>query len=162
MIQKQNHIKEKLKISRKIKIEKELCSGCSICELACSLYHEGVCRPEWSRIRIDKKFLLLEYNPQVCIQCDWPACYYECPTGAVKIDSETGARYINAEDCIGCGKCIDVCPLMPDLKVIGYKKIGKKKVYFKCDLCKDRNNGPLCVEMCPRNTLTYYKENDEG
>jgi Fe-S-cluster-containing hydrogenase component 2 len=147
--------KEKPQVSKRIIVDAELCSGCSICELACSLYHEGVCNPELSRVYIDKKILLLEYKPQLCVQCDWPSCYFECPKSAIEIDSNTGARYINYDKCTGCGKCEEVCPLMPGIKTINFKKIGKKKIYFKCDLCKGRENGPLCVEMCTRNALTY-------
>lgn len=155
--------KVKLQISGRIMVDTELCSGCSICELVCSLYHESICKPVWSRIKIEKKFLLLEFKPQVCIQCEWPSCYFECPADAVEIDSITGARYINADKCTGCGKCEKVCPLMPDVKVIGFKKIGKKKIYFKCDLCKDRENGPLCVEMCARNALSFdHKNSSKG
>ena len=157
-----NKVKKKPQISGRISVNTGLCSGCSICELACSLYHEGICSPARSRIKIEKKFLLLEYNPTVCIQCNWPSCYFECPTGAVEIDPNTGARYINSDKCIGCGKCEKVCPLMPNVKAISFKKIGKKKIYFKCDLCKDREDGPLCVEMCPRNALSFYKIDSKG
>lgn len=150
---------KKLQVSDRLEVNNDLCSGCGICELACSLYNEDICKPTWSRIKVKKKFLLLEYNPQVCTQCEWPSCYYECPVGAVKVDLNTGARYIQADKCIGCGKCEKACPLMPNINVIGFKRIGKKKVYFKCDLCKDRKNGPLCVEMCPRNALSYYSKN---
>lgn len=154
--------KQKPAISGKITVDRELCSGCSICELACSLYHEGTCKPEWSRIRIDKKFLLLEFEPQLCIQCDWPACYLECPEEAAKIDPGTGARYIDSDVCTGCGRCEKVCPLTPDSKVIWSKRKGKKKTYIKCDLCKDRAEGPLCVEMCPRKALTYHRKKVKG
>jgi len=146
--------------SGKISIDKDLCSGCGICELACSLYHEGKCSPALSRIKVEKKFLDLEFSPVICIQCDWPSCYYECPEKAIKIDQKTGARYIDPDNCTGCGKCVKACPLMPEKQVIRYKRINKKKIYFKCDLCRDRKEGPLCVEICPRKVLTYHKKKD--
>jgi Fe-S-cluster-containing hydrogenase component 2 len=143
--------------SGKISVDHTLCSGCSICELACSLYHEGICSPELSRVHIEKKFLELDFTPQVCIQCDWPSCYYECPQKAIKLDDKTGARYIDKNICTGCGRCVKVCPLIPDKKIISFKKTDKKKTYFKCDLCMERKEGPLCVEICPRKALSYKK-----
>ncbi|MCL5770927.1 MAG: 4Fe-4S dicluster domain-containing protein [Actinobacteria bacterium] len=144
--------------SGKIKVNKELCSGCGICELACSLYHENVCKPSWSRIKVKRKFLQLEFEPQICIQCEWPSCFFECPAKAIEINLTTGARYINEKKCTGCAKCARVCPLMPDSEIIRYKTINGKKIYFKCDLCMDRKEGSLCVEMCPRNALIYIKK----
>jgi len=122
-------IKEGTKPQRSgvIVVNKDLCSGCGICELACSLYHEGQCNPSLSRIDVEKIFL----------------------------SPKTGARYIDEDDCVGCGKCAEACPLMPKSEIIRYKTYEKKKIYFKCDLCKDREEGPVCVEMCPRNALSF-------
>ena len=157
MKKNQDTLNTKLPASGRITARSDLCTGCGICELACSLYHEKVGSQALSRISIERKYFVLEHDPQVCIQCKWPSCYYECPVKAIKIDKKTNARYIDEELCIGCGKCVKACPLTPGIKTIGYKKVGKKKVYFKCDLCRDREEGPLCVEMCPRNVLSYKK-----
>ena len=136
-----------------IAARRELCSGCGICQLACSLYHEGECSPSLSRIGVNRDFLTLDFAPYCCIQCDWPACYFECPAGAVRIDEVNGVRYIDPDACIGCGKCARVCPLMPEKEVLRFKEVNKKKLYFKCDLCRDRESGPVCIQMCPRNVL---------
>jgi len=145
----------KTKRSGRIVIHGERCWGCSLCELACSLYHEGLCNPSFSRISVRKDFLELSFKPDLCIQCAWPSCYYECPAGAILIDERTGARYIDPDRCTGCGRCAGVCPLMPDAEVIRYRESGGKRTYFKCDLCRERNEGPLCVAVCPRNALEY-------
>jgi len=51
---------------------------------------------------------------------------------------------------------------MPELKIIGHKTVGGRRTYYKCDLCKDRDNGPLCVEICPSGALVFIlgKERD--
>ena len=37
--------------------------------------------------------------------------------------------------------------------MIGFKKVGKRRKYFKCDLCYDRPEGPVCVQICPGEAL---------
>jgi Fe-S-cluster-containing hydrogenase component 2 len=79
----------------------------------------------------------------------------------MNIDSRTGARYIDNEKCIGCGRCVAVCPLMPEKQVIRFKSEKEKKLFFKCDLCKDRVEGPICVQNCPALALVYSKAGDK-
>jgi len=71
------------------------------------------------------------------------------------IDVETGARVIDESKCNGCGACAEACPLMPNKRVIGYKEADGSRVFFKCDLCKDRESGPICVEVCPPGALKF-------
>ena len=141
-----------------IEVEESLCLACRECEVACSLYHEGECNPSLSRIRISFD----DFTPgfpsiTVCKQCDWPACYYACVSRweepAMAIDEATGARYVDAEKCSGCGSCMKACPLTPERSVMAFKKVGRKRVYFKCDLCYDRPEGPVCVDICPGDAL---------
>lgn len=156
-----------MKTSRKIILEvkksgviehnPDLCRGCKICEVACSAYHEGVCSSYLSRIHVVAEDLNLNFPAQTCHQCDYPSCYFACPLRdkALCIDNATGVRYINEDKCTGCGICARACPF-PD-KPIWEKKAGEKVKFFKCDLCKDRNGGPLCIEVCPRNALTFVE-----
>jgi carbon-monoxide dehydrogenase iron sulfur subunit len=140
--------------------DRELCLTCRECEVACSLYHEGECNPNLSRIGIEfDDFVPGLPDIVVCKQCDWPACYYACAArwddAAISIDAATGARYIDPEKCRGCADCVRACPLMPESPVIGVKKVGRKRIYLKCDLCYDRPEGPLCVEICPGEALKF-------
>jgi Fe-S-cluster-containing hydrogenase component 2 len=133
----------------------DLCRGCKLCELACSASHDGQCSPDLSRIHINNQDLELEFTALVCAQCVSPSCYFACPEKdkALSIDPTTGARYVNQAGCIGCGSCVKACPL-PQAPVWLHPVNGSQKS-FKCDLCKDRKEGPLCVEVCPRRALTF-------
>lgn len=143
-----------------VQVDVTKCLTCRECEVACSLYHEGECNPALSRIQIDfDDFVPGLPDIRVCKQCDFPACYYACvdrwEEPSIYIDAETGARVINAETCRGCGSCIRACPLTPERSVIAYKSVGRKRIYFKCDLCTGRPKGPICVEVCPGQALTF-------
>lgn len=142
-----------------IKVDGQICLECLECELTCSLYHEGVCSPSLSRIHVIFDDFLPEFpTHDVCIQCDWPACYYACVSHhkepAMYIDLKTGARVIDETKCVGCGACATSCPLMPERRIISYKMVNGRKTYLKCDLCRNRENGPICVEACPPKAIT--------
>lgn len=141
-----------------IAVDTSRCLACRECEVACSLYHEGECNPSLSRIRVEfDDFVPGAPSIVVCVQCDWPACTYACasrwPDPAMSIDERTGARYVDREKCKGCAACQRACPLTSQRPVIAYRKVGRKRVYFKCDLCHTRPAGPVCVEVCPGEAL---------
>lgn len=143
-----------------IKVNNLLCLECRECEVACSLYHVGECNPYLSRIQVNfDDFIPIFPTLDVCKQCEWPACYYMCVTlyknHAMYIDEKTGARVIDEEKCTGCGSCAKACPLMPERMTINFRETKGRRSYFKCDLCKDRVNGPVCVESCPTSALTF-------
>lgn len=71
------------------------------------------------------------------------------------IDPKTGARVIDENKCTGCGACVAACPLMPEKTIVIYKEVKGRRIYLKCDLCKDRAEGPVCVSACPSMALTY-------
>lgn len=143
-----------------IEVYENLCLTCRECEVSCSLYHEDECNPSLSRIRVSyDDFAPVPPSIVVCAQCDWPACYYACASlwdePAICIDNATGARYIDSEKCRGCGACLRACPLTQEQAVISLKKVGNKSIYLKCDLCHDRAEGPVCVEICPGDALRF-------
>ena len=156
----------KLPRSGVVKIDNHICLTCRECEIACSLYHEGECNPALSRIQVDFDDFVPGFpNLRVCKQCDWPACYYACADvleeSAIRIDEVTGARFIDEGRCIGCGACLRACPLTPEMPVVHYKIVDGRRVYLKCDLCKDRVEGPICVEVCPAGALTFVPTRDK-
>lgn len=114
------------------------CSGCRLCEIACSLSHEGRIWPEASRIRV---FMLIPgvEVPHLCAQCDDYPCVKSCSVEALSVDEETGAVLVDDGACTACGSCIEACPgRIPHMHPTGdYVVI--------CDLCRGE---PKCVEAC--------------
>jgi Fe-S-cluster-containing hydrogenase component 2 len=139
------------KADRTIHFNASLCTGCGSCELMCSLFREGVGGPAMARCRVARDPFSADYVFNVCRQCLAPSCYAACPLQgkAQIIDPDTGVRYINEEECVGCKKCIEACPFDPP----EIKFNAEKKKSFTCDLCRERAEGPVCVEYCPTNAL---------
>jgi len=133
-----------------IVVDAKKCTGCRICELACSLYNEKECNPEKSKIRVirsEEEGII--YNvPVLCQQCEQPLCMELCPVKAIYRNPETGAVLVNQEKCIGCRRCVFVCPF-------GGIAVDPHKEYaVKCTLCEGE---PKCVEFCPKDVLQYIR-----
>lgn len=115
------------------------CSGCRMCEVACSMRHEGRVWPEASRVRV---FMLVPGAdfPHLCSQCDDYPCVKACPVeGAMWVDQRTGAVMVEKEACTGCAACIRACPgRIPYIH-------PKEKYAVICDLCW---GDPECVKVC--------------
>jgi Fe-S-cluster-containing hydrogenase component 2 len=133
--------------------EANVCAGCGICEVMCSLFHEGAVRPALARSHMIREPFTAKHRHFVCRQCSSPACYAACPLKdkAICIDDLTGITYINEAECTGCGMCVEACPFDPP----GMKINTDKQVVFKCDLCMNRKAGPTCVEYCPFQALKF-------
>ena len=136
-----------------ILVDKTICHGCGICELACSLSHSGACGPAFSRIHVLRDPLAGEFVPETCKQCQFPSCYFSCPVGAIAIEPKTGARFIEAEKCKGCGLCARTCLFNENGNMIKLDSTTGK--YFKCDLCSSLGQEPICVRACPWGVLNY-------
>jgi protein NrfC len=140
------------------------CIGCTTCMLSCSLVHYGEQSLSLSRIQIIQdsfgKFPD-DIKIAVCRQCVTPPCVINCPVGAAFIDTENGnVRRIDQEKCIGCQKCLEMCPQQPHRTVWNHH-IGKSS---KCDLCIDTpywnekggvNGKQACVESCPMKAIKF-------
>ena len=136
-----------------VSFDESACTGCGTCELVCAAVHEGSVGPSLRRIWLARDPIGLIHNVLTCRQCDYPGCYYACPhkDGALYIDNKTGARCINPSKCESdCSLCIEACLLDPPR--INYDI--ERNICLICDLCKDRNDGPACVEFCPAECLT--------
>ena len=116
------------------------CTGCRLCEIVCSLKHEGRIWPEASRVRV---FMLVPGAevPHLCVQCSNYPCVAACPLEALSVHEQTGAVIINEENCTACGLCIEACPgKVPHLHP------NRKKIII-CDLC---GGTPECAKICER------------
>lgn len=129
----------------------ERCRGCGLCELVCSICHEGEARPKSSRIQVEKDRDNYQFRLSVCFQCEKPQCVPACPTGAIKVERKSGAKIIEKELCDNCGLCADACPFNSDGNIIFAHP--SKELYVKCDLCFFRDSGPACIEICPTHAL---------
>ncbi len=131
-----------------IVINVEKCTGCRLCELACSLHHEKCCNPSKSRIHA---IIWAEEGvsvPVVCSHCDDAPCMVACKFEALWRDPATGGILVIEDNCIGCKMCMIACPY----GCIGYDKDTHK--IFKCDLC---DGDPKCCSICPTDALNYIK-----
>lgn len=121
------------------------CRTCRVCEVMCSIGKAGAAQPALARINVFFDEFQEEdpISASICFQCADAACMEVCPKDAMSRDERTGAVLIDKKRCIGCMLCQKACPW--DVP----KRHPECKVAIKCDLCIDRTNGPLCVEMCP-------------
>lgn len=132
--------------SQFVKSYPDLCTGCRICELACSMVHDGVFNPEKARITIHSSSLDAMEKALICVHCKKPKCMEACPVDAISKDSESGVVLVDVEICTGCGDCVEACPF-DAMKL--HSDTGKA---INCDLC---GGDPLCVAYCRPGALEF-------
>jgi electron transport protein HydN len=161
------------------------CIGCRTCMAACAIEHSGedFFHTDIENINFNPRLNVVKMAevsaPVQCRQCDDSPCATVCPVKA--IENENGCVYINKNLCIGCKSCMVVCPygaielidqyndnqkiFQQNLKTV--KNSGNvvdlkwKTVADKCDLCVDREEGPVCIEVCPTKALKLVTYEDE-
>ena len=125
-----------------------ICTNCRTCELICALSHEQLINPRLSR-NIVNCDIQAGYVTEVlyCQQCDDPKCLKACPTGALHVDPDTGARVIDQDVCICCQSCLNACIFAAGGQGESRIKYNPETgTCFKCDLC---GGDPMCVKRCP-------------
>ncbi len=156
-------------------IDESLCIRCDQCEKACAATHGNVSRlnreagPTFANLHV----------PTSCRHCEHPHCMKDCPPDAIH-RLASGEVYID-DSCIGCGNCEQNCPYgviqmgvesaaSPSLwqwlllgrgeepgaaRPLVATDAAKRAV--KCDMCKDRGDGPACVQSCPTGAAIRVK-----
>lgn len=140
--------------------EYSLCAGCTSCEIICSLVHDGLVSPSYSRISLIRGGTRnMVCHIASCQHCTDHPCYDACPKKdeAMCLDDK-GIAYIREENCIGCGKCIKACRFDPPRIHMAKNSSRKKWKTKKCDLCRTRPEGPACVQYCPVRCLGVSKD----
>ena len=132
-------------------ISPEKCTGCRLCELVCSVFHDGVSNPARSRIKMMKWETEGLYIPMSCQQCQDAPCMIVCPVKAISRDEKLSRVMVNHDKCIGCRSCVAVCPF----GAMGFNVIDRKN--FKCDLC---DGDPQCVRFCEMKAVDYKDPSD--
>ncbi len=115
------------------------CTGCRFCMISCAMHH-------YNELDMDKAYLHTFFDEKKgmfesvqCQHCEEPPCLNACPEEAIEKDEVTGIVTVNPMKCIGCGICVQACPLSvpwvnEDLSIA-----------VKCDFC---NGDPKCAKYC--------------
>ena len=129
-----------------LRFELSKCTGCQLCQLACSASHNGAFNPTKARLKI-----IHEYNDdgivikaKRCIFCK--KCEEACPVGAISNNGRW--MIVDHEKCIGCGTCVETCPT-------GVIYLNENKKSIICDLC---GGEPKCVEWCPKGVISLKEK----
>jgi carbon-monoxide dehydrogenase iron sulfur subunit len=131
-----------------IKVDIGKCTGCRMCETACSFYRSGAVNRHTARIKVVNLYQSGVDGPVVCVQCKERYCK-DCPADAISIGS-LGQVIVSPTLCTLCKKCERSCP-------IGAIEIFNDLAYV-CDLC---GGSPKCVEACTEGAITYVPEQIE-
>jgi len=127
-----------------VKVVKDNCTGCRICEQICSLEHAGAINPYKASLVIDKDYDHLAHVPRICRQCNKARCVSACRPSALSQDAVTRVISVEQQLCDGCEDCVRACPF----DAIWYRRELNK--LFVCDQCGGRM---LCARYCATGAL---------
>lgn len=127
------------------------CTGCRLCEIACSLHQDDVSNPAAARLAVVRWDEEGVHVPTVCMQCVVAMCEQVCQPGAICRDAATGALVVDYERCIGCRMCVIGCPY----GAMSVHPVGRQVI--KCNLC---GGDPRCVRFCETGALRFAEPED--
>ncbi|MEK7848255.1 MAG: 4Fe-4S dicluster domain-containing protein, partial [Chloroflexota bacterium] len=121
-----------------------LCTGCRLCEIACSLFHRGAVNPEGSRVWVVEDWDRSLYEPHICQLCHPAPCTEACPLEALTQEADTGIIRVDATLCNGCLACVQACP---------YGAIRWSDALNELLVCDRCGGEPACLPFCHRGAL---------
>jgi len=130
-------------------IHPDKCTGCSNCELACAMFHEGEFRHRTNRVHVYTWEREGFSVPMMCQHCDSAPCVTVCMPHAMQRDPETGRVVLDAAKCIGCKMCVQACPFGNAVWDLHSQKV------LKCDSC---DGDPQCAKFCPTQALEWVDD----
>ncbi|MHA1934516.1 MAG: 4Fe-4S dicluster domain-containing protein [Candidatus Thorarchaeota archaeon] len=122
------------------------CTGCRICELACTAKHEGCFQPSLARLKILRYDDIGVDVPNACGPCEEAPCVDICPVYAMRRDPVSKMTFLDEDKCILCKSCVGAC-------VHGVIILDTERMrIIKCDHC---SGNPECAKMCPTGAIQY-------
>ncbi|MBP2649490.1 MAG: 4Fe-4S ferredoxin, iron-sulpur binding protein [Firmicutes bacterium] len=136
--------------------DSEKCIGCRTCEIACVLAHSKdgslsklSAKTFCPRLKVVKAATLT--TPVQCRHCENAPCVAACPKQAL-VQNDHSVQVVKGA-CVGCKACLAACPYGAIEIVIAGNSTPRRVEVIKCDLCRDREDGPACIKTCPTNAL---------
>jgi anaerobic carbon-monoxide dehydrogenase iron sulfur subunit len=123
----------------KLTLDNQKCTGCKLCELACSSSHQNIFNPAKSHLKIIISEDGTNKQLKSCTLC--LACVNSCPVGAIGFNNNW--LTVDIDQCTSCGVCAGACPQ----GVIYQDAAGKAAVP---DFCR---GNPLCAAWCPHQAI---------
>ena len=127
----------------KFSISEKKCTGCQLCQLACSVHKNAYFSLGQARIRLLFSLDGGRHKLILCRQCPTCKCIEACKYNAFR-RGKTGWVFIDEAECQACLACLEACPF-------GAVKVDfHKKLPIVCDLCE---GNPRCIEVCPTEAI---------
>lgn len=143
-----------------IEVEDMKCTGCELCQTACSMKHFGVINKELARLQVEIRHLPTPKGLVVtCCQCqvEERECEKACPLTppAIYYDDTLQHMVVDTQTCLGikCNQCGEACSAKA---IRWYEPVSATPLV--CDLCDvagDGSRDPECVKICPVTALHF-------
>lgn len=139
-----------MKTIKTIKIDADKCTGCRACEVICSAFHA---EPKYSIVNPKRSRIRTFWDEDNDIWVPVLAGEYT--------ETECNARHITVikgKEYGECSFCRSSCPSRD-----WFKEPDAPDTPLKCDVCGEPmpEGGPLCVQWCLNDALTYEPERQE-
>ncbi len=129
-----------------LKFRNQLCTGCRLCEVACSASHYQEFAPARARIRATVHPQSGECRVIACFSCPDAPCLAVCPEAAISRPERGLPLQIDPQRCNGCGACVPACPY----GAMQFDRVANRAI--ACDLC---GGEPECVKHCYAGAVAY-------